>query len=57
MVRTLTYTAGGMGLIPGWGSRIPHAVWHSQKIKILLFMCEGGPIAISEIGNEDLGSS
>ena len=25
--------AGGMGLIPGWGSKIPQAVWHHQKIK------------------------
>ena len=23
--------AGGMGLIPGWGTRIPHAEQHSQK--------------------------
>ena len=26
-------TAGGMGLIPGWGTKILHAAWHSQKIK------------------------
>ena len=24
---------GGMGLIPGWGSKIPHASCHSQKKK------------------------
>ena len=23
--------AGGMGLIPGWGTRIPHAEQHSHK--------------------------
>ena len=23
----------GTGLIPGWGTKIPHAVWHSQKNK------------------------
>ena len=26
--------AGGTGLIPGWVTKIPHATWHSQKIKI-----------------------
>ena len=26
-------TAGDTGLIPGQGTKIPHAVWHSQKIK------------------------
>ena len=26
-------TAGGMGLIPGWGTKIPHATWHGQKTK------------------------
>ena len=28
-------TAGGMSSIPGWGSKISHAVWHSQKVKKL----------------------
>ena len=26
-----TATVGGTGLIPGWGTRIPHAALHSQK--------------------------
>ena len=26
-------TAGGMGLIPGWGTKIPHASQSSQKKK------------------------
>ena len=26
-------SAGGVGLIPGWGTKIPHAVWSGQKIK------------------------
>ena len=26
-------TAGGVGLIPGWGTKIPHAAWHDQKLK------------------------
>ena len=26
-------TAGGVGLIPGWGTNIPHAAWHDQKLK------------------------
>ena len=25
--------AGGIGLIPGQGTKIPHAVWHGQKKK------------------------
>ena len=24
--------AGGTGSIPGWGTRIPRAAWHGQKI-------------------------
>ena len=24
-------TAEGTGLIPGWGTKIPHATWHGQK--------------------------
>ena len=27
-----TSTAGGMGLIPGWGTKILHATWCDQKI-------------------------
>ena len=26
-------TAKGMGVIPGWGTWIPYAAWHSQKKK------------------------
>ena len=26
-----TSTAGGTGLIPGRGTKIPHAEWHSQN--------------------------
>ena len=26
-------TSENMGLIPGWGTKIPHAPWHSQKKK------------------------
>ena len=25
--------AGGMGSIPGRGTKIPHAMWHGQKFK------------------------
>ena len=28
-----TSTAAGEGLIPGRGSKIPHATWHGQKTK------------------------
>ena len=53
MVRALASTAGGMGSIPGWGSRIPHAVWLSQKKNYL--SVREGLIAISEIGMKILG--
>ena len=26
-------TEGGTGSIPGWGTKIPHAAWRSQKKK------------------------
>ena len=26
-------STGGSGLIPGWGTKIPHVIWCSQKIK------------------------
>ena len=34
MVETCTSTARGGGLIPGWGTKIPHATWYSQKEKV-----------------------
>ena len=30
-LRLCTPNAGGMGLIPGWGTKIPHATQHGQK--------------------------
>ena len=30
-------TAGGMGSIPGRGTKIPHTVWHNQKSKSFKF--------------------
>ena len=34
MVQTLPSCAGGVGLIPGWGDKIPHASWpKSQNLK------------------------
>ena len=36
-LRLWTLTAGGMGLILGWGTKIPHAMWCSQK-KIFLML-------------------
>ena len=32
-LRLCASTAGGMGSIPGWGTKIPHAAQHCQKIK------------------------
>ena len=35
-LQILCYTsAGGSGLIPGWGTKIPHAAWSGQNNKIL----------------------
>ena len=31
MVRNLPANAGDMGLSPGWGIKIPNAVWHDQE--------------------------
>ena len=36
MAKTLPFQcrdAGGTGSITGWGTKIPHAVWHGQKSK------------------------
>ena len=33
VVKTRASSAGGMGLIPGGGTKIPHAAWHGQKKK------------------------
>ena len=34
VVRTSLTDAGGIGLIPGWGAQIPHALWpKNQDIK------------------------
>ena len=32
-LRICTSTAGGTGSIPGWGTKVPHAVWCGQKKK------------------------
>ena len=36
MVKTLPNNAGGMGSIPGKGTKIPHAALCSQKLKYQL---------------------
>ena len=33
------FTPGGRGLIPVWGTRIPQATWHGQKIKLQKQFC------------------
>ena len=34
VVKTLPSSVGGVGLIPGWGAKIPHALWpKNQNIK------------------------
>ena len=35
-VRLCTPNAGGRGLIPGWGTKIPHAAWSGQKKNAIL---------------------
>ena len=33
VVRTLCFTAKGVGSVPGWGTKIPQAMKHGQKKK------------------------
>ena len=33
VVRTLRFHCQGLGSIPGWGTKIPKATWHGQKIE------------------------
>ena len=33
ILRLCLSTAGGVGSIPGWGTKIPHVTGHGQKIK------------------------
>ena len=35
-LRLRAATAGGAGVIPGWGTKIPHAVWHGQGKRAIL---------------------
>ena len=36
-VRLYSSNIGGEGLIPGWETKIPHAVWCSQKVNKCTF--------------------
>ena len=29
------------GLIPGWGTKIPHVIWHGQKVKKKVHLVDG----------------
>ena len=31
VVKTSPSSAGGVGLIPGWGAKIPHASWSKNQ--------------------------
>ena len=33
VVKTSPSSAGGVGLIPGWEAKIPHASWQKKKTK------------------------
>ena len=35
-LRLCPSTSGGMGSIPGWVTKIPHATWHGQEISNFL---------------------
>ena len=37
-LRLWASAAGTMGSIPGWGAKIPHAVWCTQEKKSLSYM-------------------
>lgn len=30
-LKVCSSTAGGTGFIPGWGTKIPHTMWHGEK--------------------------
>ena len=32
-LRLCTSNASGVGSVPGWGTKIPYAAWHSEKIR------------------------
>ena len=34
-LRLHTFTVGGVGQIPAWGTKIPQATWHGQRRKII----------------------
>ena len=36
-------TAGVAGVIPGWGTKIPHAMWCDQEIKKIFLNCKAVP--------------
>ena len=38
MVKLYALNAGGVGSIPGWGTKIPNDLWHSQKKKKETFL-------------------
>ena len=33
VVKAPGFTAGGVGSIPGWGTKIPYTAWHGKKKK------------------------
>ena len=35
VAKTWHFHCGGLGSIPGWGTKILQAVWHSQKVIIV----------------------
>ena len=37
-LRLFTSTAGGAGLVPGWGTKIPHALQPRKKVPLIMFL-------------------
>ena len=52
-LRLHTSTAGGVGSIPGWGTKIPHAMGRSQKKKKKKEFTDKLLESISEFNNQD----
>ena len=44
-LRLRASTAGGTGLIPGWGTKIPHAVWPKKKKSLYLVLQNVAPVS------------
>ena len=37
-LRLHTFTVGGVGQIPGWGTKIPQAAWHGRNKRKIIYL-------------------